>query len=191
MDASRQILDVKINKGEHLNRTKEIRRTQRNLNSSNILPKSMTFFFVCVSGNKPTGEDATWNSRQGITTSTFKIVSLVILDQNSSDVSGAGRNKGITINYKLLYENPDMFVFLICYQGGSRYDDWALKKECNIVETLLEFPSVQATADLLLTQLPALQPVSLPRNAISIFGNSNFRKYRNILNAIPLIRDDF
>lgn len=43
-------------------------------------------------------------------------------------------------------------------KGGSRYDDWALKKECNIVETLLEFPSVQATADLLLTQLPALQP---------------------------------
>lgn len=62
----------------------------------------------------------------------------------------------------LLYENRDMFVFLLCYQGGSRYDDWALKKECNIVETLLEFPSVQATADLLLTQLPALQPVSLP-----------------------------
>lgn len=56
--------------------------------------------------------------------------------------------------------------FLNCYQGGSRYDDWALKKECNIVETLLEFPSVQATADLLLTQLPALQPVSLPCNAI-------------------------
>lgn len=82
-----------------------------------------------------------------------------------------------------------MFVFLICYQGGSRYDDWALKKECNIVETLLEFPSVQATADLLLTQLPALQPVSLPRNAISIyylFGNPNFRKYQNILNAIPV-----
>ncbi|KAL9981801.1 hypothetical protein ACROYT_G010554 [Oculina patagonica] len=43
-------------------------------------------------------------------------------------------------------------------KGGSRYDDWAVKKECNIVETLMEFPSVQATADLLLTQLPALQP---------------------------------
>ena len=46
-------------------------------------------------------------------------------------------------------------------QGGSRYENWALNKECNIVETLQEFPSVQVTADLLLTQLPALQPVSL------------------------------
>ena len=45
-------------------------------------------------------------------------------------------------------------------QGDSQYDDWALNKECNILETLREFPSVQATADLLLTQLPALQSVS-------------------------------
>lgn len=159
-------------------------------NSSNILQKSMTFFFYVV-GNKPSGEDATWNSRQGIITFTFKIVSLVILD-NSSDVSGGeDKNEGKTTNYNFLYENHDIKVFLIYCQGGSRYDDWALKKECNILETLLEFPSVQATADLLLTQLPALQPVSLPCNAISIcclFGNSNLRKYRNILhvNALPL-----
>lgn len=44
-------------------------------------------------------------------------------------------------------------------QGGSEYEDWALKKECNIVETLQEFSSVRVTADLLLTQLPAMQPV--------------------------------
>ena len=44
-------------------------------------------------------------------------------------------------------------------QGGSEYGDWALKKECNIVETLQEFTSVRVTADLLLTQLPAIQPV--------------------------------
>ena len=44
-------------------------------------------------------------------------------------------------------------------QGGSQYEDWALTKECNMVETLQEFASVQVTADLLLTQLPALQPV--------------------------------
>ena len=37
--------------------------------------------------------------------------------------------------------------------------DWVLKKECNILETLQDFPSVQVTADLLLTQLPLLQPV--------------------------------
>ena len=60
-----------------------------------------------------------------------------------------------------------LFFLSVRYQGGSRYDDWALKKECNTVETLLEFPSVQLTADLLLTQLPALQPVSLSCNAIS------------------------
>lgn len=44
-------------------------------------------------------------------------------------------------------------------QDGSEYEDWALKKECNIVETLKEFTSVRVTADLLLTQLPAMQPV--------------------------------
>jgi len=58
-------------------------------------------------------------------------------------------------------------------QGGSRYEDWALDKECNMVETLQEFPSVQVTADLLLTQLPALQPVSrqfeMNINAIELF----------------------
>nr|AAK61379.1 nitric oxide synthase [Discosoma striata] len=43
-------------------------------------------------------------------------------------------------------------------KGGSRYGDWVLKKECNILETLQAFPSVQVTADLLLTQLPLLQP---------------------------------
>lgn len=43
-------------------------------------------------------------------------------------------------------------------KGGLRYEDWARSKECSIAETLREFPSVQATADLLLTQLPALQP---------------------------------
>lgn len=43
-------------------------------------------------------------------------------------------------------------------KGGSQYEDWALTKECNMVETLQEFASVQVTADLLLTQLPALQP---------------------------------
>lgn len=43
-------------------------------------------------------------------------------------------------------------------KGYSCYEEWALQKECNILETLREFPSVKATADLLLTQLPALQP---------------------------------
>ncbi|KAK2574222.1 Nitric oxide synthase [Acropora cervicornis] len=43
-------------------------------------------------------------------------------------------------------------------KGYSCYEEWALLKECNILETLREFPSVKATADLLLTQLPALQP---------------------------------
>ncbi|XP_068736413.1 nitric oxide synthase 1-like isoform X2 [Montipora capricornis] len=43
-------------------------------------------------------------------------------------------------------------------KGGSRYKNWALNKECNVIETMQEFPSVQVTADLLLTQLSTLQP---------------------------------
>lgn len=68
-----------------LNRKKDIRR---NVNSSYILPKPLTFFFCVITGNKPTGENATWNTRQGKTNPTCKIVSMVVL-YNSSNVSGA------------------------------------------------------------------------------------------------------
>ena len=52
------------------------------------------------------------------------------------------------------------FVNVHSTQGDSYHEEWAFQKECNLLETLQEFPSVQATADLFLTQLPALQPVS-------------------------------
>ncbi|KAK2574255.1 Nitric oxide synthase, partial [Acropora cervicornis] len=51
---------------------------------------------------------------------------------------------------------PQMLKYL-SKLGYSCYEEWALQKECNILETLREFPSVKATADLFLTQLPALQ----------------------------------
>ena len=56
-------------------------------------------------------------------------------------------------------------VFLVIFsslflQGNNRYEDWKFESECNILDVLEEFPSVKASADLLLTQLPLLQPVS-------------------------------
>ena len=44
-------------------------------------------------------------------------------------------------------------------QGNNRYEDWKFENECNILDVLQDFPSVQVSADLLLTQLPLLQPV--------------------------------
>ena len=63
------------------------------------------------------------------------------------------------------------FVNVRSIQGYSCYEEWALQKECNILETLREFPSVKATADLFLTQLPALQPVSFQFNRHSSLTN--------------------
>lgn len=53
-------------------------------------------------------------------------------------------------------------------QGNNRYEDWKFESECNILDVLEEFPSVEASADLLLTQLPLLQPVSA---AVILFFN--------------------
>ena len=46
-------------------------------------------------------------------------------------------------------------------QGNNRYEDWKFENECNILDVLQDFPSVQVSADLLLTQLPLLQPVRM------------------------------
>ncbi|KAJ7387220.1 hypothetical protein OS493_004192 [Desmophyllum pertusum] len=43
-------------------------------------------------------------------------------------------------------------------KGNNRYEDWKFESECNILDVLQEFPSLQVPADLLLTQLPLLQP---------------------------------
>ena len=53
------------------------------------------------------------------------------------------------------------FFFLMSFftQGNNRYEDWKFENECNILDVLQDFPSVQVSADLLLTQLPLLQPV--------------------------------
>jgi len=43
-------------------------------------------------------------------------------------------------------------------QGNNRYEDWKFGSECNILDVLQEFPSLKIPAELLLTQLPLLQP---------------------------------
>ncbi|XP_032236183.1 nitric oxide synthase, brain isoform X2 [Nematostella vectensis] len=43
-------------------------------------------------------------------------------------------------------------------KGDNHYDDWKYEKQSNIVEVLEEFPSVNVEAEMLLTQLPLLQP---------------------------------
>ena len=55
------------------------------------------------------------------------------------------------------------FFFLMSFftQGNNRYEDWKFENECNILDVLQDFPSVQVSADLLLTQLPLLQPVRM------------------------------
>ena len=55
------------------------------------------------------------------------------------------------------------FFFLMSFftQGNNRYEDWKFENECNILDVLEDFPSVQVSADLLLTQLPLLQPVRM------------------------------
>lgn len=45
-------------------------------------------------------------------------------------------------------------------QGDTSYENWKYDKQANIVEVLEEFPSLKVNAELLLTQLPLLQPVS-------------------------------
>ena len=52
------------------------------------------------------------------------------------------------------------FVYFFFSQGNNRYEDWKFGSECNILDVLQEHPSLRVPADLLLTQLPLLQPVS-------------------------------
>ena len=66
------------------------------------------------------------------------------------------------------------FICKCSFQDYSCYEDWVLQKECNIFEAPREFPSVKATADLFLTQLPALQPVSFQFNRHSSLTNLFF-----------------
>lgn len=53
------------------------------------------------------------------------------------------------------------FFIPLFLQGNNRYEDWKFGSECNILDVLQEFPSLKIPADLLLTQLPLLQPVSV------------------------------
>ena len=53
------------------------------------------------------------------------------------------------------------FLMSFFTQGNNRYEDWKFENECNILDVLQDFPSVQVSADLLLTQLPLLQPVRM------------------------------
>ncbi|XP_031553421.1 nitric oxide synthase, brain-like isoform X2 [Actinia tenebrosa] len=43
-------------------------------------------------------------------------------------------------------------------KGDTSYENWKYDKQANIVEVLEEFPSLKVNAELLLTQLPLLQP---------------------------------
>ena len=52
------------------------------------------------------------------------------------------------------------FGWLFSLQGNNRYEDWKFENECNVLEVLQDYPSLQVPAALLLTQLPLLQPVS-------------------------------
>ena len=52
-----------------------------------------------------------------------------------------------------------MVTVFFFFQGKNQYEDWKFENECNILEVLQEHCSLSVPADLLLTQLPLMQPV--------------------------------
>ncbi|KAK2574099.1 Nitric oxide synthase [Acropora cervicornis] len=52
----------------------------------------------------------------------------------------------------------DKEILQVLAEGKNQYEDWKFENECNILEVLQEHCSLSVPADLLLTQLPLMQP---------------------------------